>query len=45
MVFLDSLEEIAEKNTKNGSNFYSALEYVYENVKRTGGKIFIFQAN
>ena len=45
MNFLDSLEEMAEKNTKNGSNFYSALEYVYDNVRRTGGKIYIFQAN
>jgi len=36
---------MAEKNQKNGSSFYSAFEYVYEVTKRTGGKMYIFQAN
>jgi hypothetical protein len=43
--FLDSLEDVAEKNTKQGSCFYQVFEYVYENIKHTGGKMFIFQAN
>jgi hypothetical protein len=42
---LDSLEDVAEKNTKQGSCFYQVFEYVYENIKHTGGKMFIFQAN
>jgi hypothetical protein len=36
---------VAEKNTKQGSNFYSVYEYVYNSIKHTGGKMFIFQAN
>lgn len=36
---------MAEKNTRQGSNFMTILEYVYENIKHTGGKMFIFQAN
>lgn len=42
---LDSLEEVAEKNTKQGSRFMQIYEYVYESIKHTGGKIFVFQAN
>lgn len=36
---------MAERNTKSGSSFFSILEYVYENIKHTGSKLLIFQAN
>ena len=42
---LDSLEEVAEKSQKQGSRFFQIFEYVYESVKHTGGKMFIFQSN
>ena len=42
---LDSLEEMAEHNKKQGSNFGQAFNYVYESVKHTGGKMFILQTN
>ena len=45
LALLDSLEDVAEKNSRNGSNFYSVFEYVYESIRHTGGKIFVFQAN
>lgn len=45
MSLLDSLEEIGSQNTKPGSNFTHAFEYVYEATKHTAGKIFIFQSN
>lgn len=42
---LDSLEEVAERNQKQGSRFFQIFEYVYESVKHTGGKMFVFQAS
>ncbi len=42
---LDSLEEMAENNKKQGSNFLQAFNYVYESVKHTGGQMFILQSN
>lgn len=42
---LDSLEELAEKNNKTNSKLFETLSHVYDSVKHTGGKIFIFQAN
>jgi len=42
---LDSLSEVAERNQKQGSRFYQIFDYVYESIKHTGGKIFVFQAN
>lgn len=45
MELVDCLEEMGEKNPKQGSNFYSVFEYVYESTKHTGGKIFVFQAS
>lgn len=42
---LDGLEELAERNPRMNSRFYEVLGHVYEGVKHTGGKLFVFQAN
>ena len=36
---------MSKNNTKQGSNFMGCLKNVFDNTKRTGGKIFIFQSN
>ena len=36
---------MSKNNTKQGSNFMGCLRTVFDNTKRTGGKIFIFQSN
>jgi hypothetical protein len=42
---LDGLEELADRNGRVNSRFYEVMAHVYEGVKHTGGKIFVFQAN
>jgi hypothetical protein len=42
---LDNLEEMAQHNHKQGSNFFKAFAYVTETIKDTAAKIFILQAN
>lgn len=42
---LDTLEDISHNNNRKASNFTRAFDYVFNALKHTSAKFFIFQTN